>query len=66
MSSTRPAEDGEIQEGQNTGPRRTAAAAAAMTAEPAGDRDDEVWPPYHCSTCGEREHLFTTCRRPHN
>jgi hypothetical protein len=37
---TRPAEEREIQEGQDTGAK--GAAAAAMIAEPAGDGDNEV------------------------
>ena len=40
-------------------------AAAQVMAEPAGGGDDEVWVPYHYSTCGERGHFSTTCRRPH-
>lgn len=40
-------------------------AAAAALIEPAGDGDDEIWVPYHCSTCGGRGHFSTTCRRPH-
>jgi hypothetical protein len=46
------------------GPRGEAAAQAM--AEPAGDSDDEVWSPYHCSTCRERGHFSSTCRRPHD
>jgi hypothetical protein len=45
------------------GPR--GAAAGLQLAEPAGDSDDEVWVPYHCSTCGGRGHFSSTCRRPH-
>jgi hypothetical protein len=45
------------------GPR--GAAAARQLEEPAGDGDDEVWTPYHCSTCGGRGHFSSTCRRPH-
>lgn len=45
------------------GPRGEAAAQAM--AEPAEDDDDEVWSPYHCSTCRGRGHFSTTCRRPH-
>ena len=41
-------------------------AAAQAMAEPAGDGDDEVWSPYHCSTCGERGHFSSTCKRPHD
>jgi hypothetical protein len=40
-------------------------AAAHAMAEPAGDVDDELWSPYHCSTYGGRAHFSTTCRRPH-
>jgi hypothetical protein len=46
------------------GPR--GAAAAAQLAGPAHDGDDEVWTPYHCSTCGGRGHFSSTCRRPHD
>jgi hypothetical protein len=45
------------------GPRGEAAAQAMR--EPAGDGDAEVWVPYHCSSCGQRGHFSTTCRRPH-
>jgi hypothetical protein len=38
------------------GPRGVAAAQAM--AEPAGDDGDEVWSPYHCSTCGGRGHFL--------
>ena len=34
------------------GPRGEAAAHAM--AEPAGDGEEDVWSPYHCSTCGEQ------------
>jgi len=46
------------------GPRGNAAAVAMM--EPAGEGDDEVWVPYHCSTCGGRGHFSSTCKWPHN
>jgi hypothetical protein len=46
------------------GPRGEAVAQAM--AEPAGDGDDEVWSPYHCSTYGGRGHFSSTCRRPHD
>jgi hypothetical protein len=42
------------------GPRGEAAAQAM--AEPAGDGDDEVWSPYHCSTCGRRGHFLVHVR----
>jgi hypothetical protein len=38
------------------GPRGEAAAAALI--EPAGDGGDEIWVPYHCSTCGGRGHFL--------
>lgn len=46
--------------------RPRGAAAADQLARPAGDGDDEIWKPYHCSTCGGRGHFSSTCRRPHN
>jgi hypothetical protein len=39
--------------------------AARQLEEPAGDGDDEVWVPYHCSTCGGKGHFANTCKRPH-
>jgi hypothetical protein len=52
-----------FRKGETRAPRGEAAAATMV--EPAGDGDDEVWVPYHCSTCGKRGHYSSTCRRPH-
>jgi hypothetical protein len=49
-----------FRKGKIRGPK--GAAAAAMMAEPAGDGDDEVWSPYHCSTCGEKGHFLRPVR----
>ena len=53
-----------FRKGETRAPKGDAAAAAM--AEPAGDGDDEVWVPYHFSTCGRRGHYSSTCRKPHN
>jgi hypothetical protein len=61
---TRPAKKREIQERQDTGPKK--AAAAAMMAEPARDGDDKVWSLYYCLTCGEKGHFSMTYKRLYN
>jgi hypothetical protein len=45
------------------GPRGVA--AARQLVELAVDGEEEVWVPYHCSTCGGRGHYSSTCRKPH-